>query len=84
MANPALSDTITQAIGDAWKTDLGQLRKLQPLADDRGLQDAFRRAKREAKSRFADWLKAISGETVDPGSIFDCQISASTNTNGNS
>jgi starch phosphorylase len=74
MANPALADMITEAIGDAWKTDLRQLRKLQPLADDRGLQDGFRQAKREAKSRFADSLKAISGETVDPDSIFDCQI----------
>jgi starch phosphorylase len=74
MANPALSDTITEAIGDTWKTNLGLLRKLQPLADDKGLQDAFRQAKRAAKSRFADWLKAISGETVDPDSIFDCQI----------
>src|SRR5512136_2477040 len=74
MANPALSDTITEAIGDSWKTDLGQLRKLQPLADDNAFQDGFRRAKRAAKSRFADWLKATSGETVDPDSIFDCQI----------
>jgi len=74
MANPALSDTISEAIGDAWKTDLGQLRKLQPLADDKRLQDGFRKAKREAKSRFVDWLKRISGETVDPDSIFDCQI----------
>ena len=57
-----------------WKTDLGQLRKLQPLADDNAFRDAFRRAKREAKSRFADWLKTTSGETVDPDSIFDCQI----------
>ncbi len=74
MANPALSDTITQAIGDGWKTDLGQLRKLKPLADDNAFHDAFLRAKREAKSRFADWLRRTSGETVDPGSIFDCQI----------
>ena len=74
MANPALADTITEAIGDGWRTDLGLLRKLQPLADDNAFRDAFRRAKREAKSRFADWLKAISGETVDPDSIFDCQI----------
>ena len=34
----------------------------------------FRKAKREAKSRFADWLKATSGVTVDPDSIFDCQV----------
>ncbi len=74
MANPALSDTITQAIGDGWKTDLGQLRKLKPLADDNAFRDAFLRAKRAAKLRFADWLRAISGETVDPDSIFDCQI----------
>jgi starch phosphorylase len=74
MANAALSDTITEAIGDGWRTDLGQLRELQPLADDRGLQDAFRSAKREAKSRFVDWLRRTTGETVDPNSIFDCQI----------
>ena len=74
MANPALSDTITQAIGDGWKTDLGQLRKLKPLADDNAFRDAFLKAKREAKSRFADWLRRTSGETVDPESIFDCQI----------
>ena len=67
MANPALSDTITEAIGDGWKTDLGQLRKLKPLADDKALRDAFRRAKREAKSRFADWLKADQRRDGGPG-----------------
>jgi len=73
-ANPALSRTITEAIGDAWITDLAQLRKLTPLAGDSGFREAFRRAKRDAKSQFAAWLKATSGTTVDPDSIFDCQI----------
>jgi len=50
------------------------LRKLQPLADDKGLQEEFRKAKRKAKLQFADWLKRTSGVTVDPDSIFDCQI----------
>ena len=31
--------------------------RLKPLADDAGFRDAFREAKREAKSRFADWLQ---------------------------
>ena len=66
--------TITEAIGDGWMTDLGQLSKLTPLADDAAFRDAFRKAKREAKARFADWLKATSGQTVDPDTIFDCQI----------
>jgi starch phosphorylase len=74
MSNPALADTITEAIDDGWRTDLGELRRLRPLAEDPVLQDAFRRAKRAAKSRFADWLKTISGETVDPDTIFDCQV----------
>jgi starch phosphorylase len=74
MANPALADTITDAIGDAWMTDLSQLNKLTPLADDRALRYAFLKAKHDAKSQFADWLKRTTGETVDPDSIFDCQI----------
>jgi glycogen phosphorylase len=74
MANPALARTITEAIGDGWMTDLSQLSKLKPLAGDKGLRDAFRKAKREAKSQFADWLKSTSGETVDPDCIFDSQI----------
>ena len=74
MSNPALSQTITEAIGDDWMTDLGQLSKLKPLADDKTLRDSFRIAKREAKVQFVDWLKLTSGESVDPDSIFDCQI----------
>jgi starch phosphorylase len=74
VANPALSDTITDAIGDAWLTDLSQLKKLTPLADDRAFRDAFLKAKRDAKSHFAEWLKRTTGEMVDPDSIFDCQI----------
>src|SRR5215475_6369477 len=54
LANPALARTITDAIGDGWITDLGELAKLKPLADDRGFRDAFRTAKRAAKSAFAE------------------------------
>jgi starch phosphorylase len=74
LANPALAHTITEAIGDGWITDLDQLSKLKPLADDKDLRLAFREAKREAKGQFATWLKATIGATVDPDTIFDCQI----------
>ena len=74
LANPALAGVITKAIGDGWMTALSQLSKLKPLADDRGLHDACRKAKREAKALFADWLKATSGQVVDPDTIFDCQV----------
>ncbi len=74
LANPALAQTITEAIGDGWITDLGHLNKLKPLAGDRGFRDAFRKAKREAKLQFAAWLKATSGQTVEPDTIYDCQV----------
>src|SRR5882762_5811264 len=74
LANPALARTITEAIGDGWVTDLGQLGRLKPLADDRGFRDAVRAAKRAAKSAFAAWLRSTSGQIVDPDTIFDCQV----------
>jgi starch phosphorylase len=74
LANPELAGTITEAIGDSWVTDLGQLSKLEPLADDKAFRGEVRKTKRDAKSYFADWLKASSGQTVDPDTIFDCQI----------
>src|SRR5512132_3242078 len=74
MSNPALSQAITDASGQGWVTDLSQLKKLKPLADDRALRQAFLKAKREAKLSFIDWLKQISGQTVDADTIFDCQI----------
>jgi starch phosphorylase len=74
LANPALAHTITDAIGDGWITDLSQLRKLKPLAEDGGFRNGFHKATRETKVRFANWLKSKSGETVDPDTIFDCQV----------
>lgn len=74
LANPALAGRITAAIGDGWITDLGQLEKLRPLAEDAGFRDAVRAAKREAKASFAHWLRAAEGISIDPDSIFDSQV----------
>src|SRR6202040_3171090 len=64
LANPALAETISQAIGNDWITDLNELRRLTPLAADRAFRGEFLRAKRAAKARFADWLKGTSGVVV--------------------
>jgi starch phosphorylase len=47
---------------------------LKPLAEDSGFRAAVRGAKREAKLRFANWLKSTVGIVVDPDSIFDSQV----------
>src|SRR5881409_4479904 len=74
LANPALARIVTEAIGDKWITDLSELAKLEPLADDRGFRGAFLGAKRAAKSTFAQWLRTTSEQTVDPDTIFDSQV----------
>jgi starch phosphorylase len=74
LSNSALSRSITEAIGDGWIKDLGQLRRLERFAADAAFSDSFLRAKRNAKSQFAGWLRSTSGEVVDPDSIFDCHI----------
>jgi starch phosphorylase len=74
LANPALARTITDAIGDGWITDLGELQKLKPLADDKRFRQEFRGAKLQAKAEFARWLKATTGLAVDPATMFDCQV----------
>ena len=74
LANPDLSALITEAIGAGWVTDLSQLRRLSPLADDTAFCRRFRSTKQAAKERFADWLATTSNQSVDANTIFDCQI----------
>jgi starch phosphorylase len=74
LANPALAGLITDAIGDRWITDLSQLRKIVPLADDAAFRERFRQAKQTGKTRFAQWLKTATGQIIDPATIFDSQV----------
>jgi starch phosphorylase len=74
LANPALSQVIAEAIGDGWITNLSQLSMLKPRAGDKALHKAFLKAKRDAKWQFADWFRWATGQTVDPDTIFDCQV----------
>src|SRR5208283_2275983 len=71
LANPPLASVITEAIGDGWITDLAQLEKLKPLADDSAFCTAVRQAKRDTKARFLRWLDMPG---IDPDTIFDTQI----------
>jgi starch phosphorylase len=74
LANPPLARVITEAIGDEWITDLDALQRLAPLADEEAFRTAVRDARREAKSRFANWLARTTGQLVDAETIFDTQI----------
>ncbi len=72
--NPLLADWITAHIGDGWITDLPQLAKLKPLADDEQALDEFMQIKYENKKRLAEYIRKHNGIEVDPRSIFDIQV----------
>jgi glycogen phosphorylase len=74
LANPDLSKLLTGVVGPEWVTNMALLRKIDVLADDKGFQDKFLAAKRAAKVRFVDWIKATAGITLDPDTMFDVQV----------
>jgi starch phosphorylase len=73
-SNPRLAELITRHIGDGWITDLDQLRRLEPLADDRAFRAEFRAVKRANKEALALMIAQRIGVDVDPASLFDVQV----------
>ena len=73
-ANPPLASLISEAIGDGWVTDLAQLKRLAPMADDPGFRAKFLATKRTAKVALADYLKSHHGWRPDPQRIFDIHV----------
>jgi starch phosphorylase len=74
LSNPGLSNLITDAIGDGWIRNLGQLSELEAFSKDKSFRQNFVRAKRNAKGEFCDWFRWSTGQILDPDSIFDCQV----------
>ena len=73
-ANPLLADWVTKRIGKDWITDLSQMRKLTPYADDELSVAEFMEIKQQNKIRLAEYIKKHNGIEVDVNSIFDVQV----------
>ena len=72
--NPLLADWVTYKIGDGWITDLAQISKLKPYAEDEKARKEFMDIKYQNKVRLAKYIKEHNGIDVDPRSIFDVQV----------
>lgn len=72
--NPDLSDLISSKIGDAWITNLDELKKLEKLADDAAFRKKFADIKLDNKKRLAEYINRTTSVEVDPHSMFDIQI----------
>ena len=72
--NPLLADWVTAHIGDGWITDLAQIGRLKPLAEDPKACEEFMEIKYHNKERLAKYILEHNGIEVDPSSIFDVQV----------
>ena len=72
--NPLLADWVTDHIGDGWITDLSQMAKLKPLADNKKARKEFMDIKYQNKVRLAQYILKHNGVEVDPNSVFDVQV----------
>ena len=73
-SNPGLTHLLEETIGDGFKTDASELKKLEKFVDDKTVQAAAAKVKRENKADFANYLQKATGQVIDPDSIFDCQV----------
>jgi starch phosphorylase len=74
LCNPGLSELITARIGDGWVTDLDQLNRLVPLAENAEFRRAWRAVKQDNKKALARTIHSLTGVTVDTEALFDCQV----------
>lgn len=74
LSNPGLSRLITEKIGDAWPTDLDELRRLEGFLRDPEFRQRWRDVKLNNKLRLSKIIKDRTGIVVDPNSMFDIQV----------
>ncbi len=73
-ANHGLANLLFKTIGGDWITNLNELKKLEPLANDNKFRGDFAAVKRANKDRLADFIKKNLDIAVNPDSLFDIQV----------
>ena len=74
IADEPLSNEIDRLIGNGWRTDIHELRRLLDYKDDRQVLSEFYNVKQEAKARLAVFIKESTGVEVSTEAIFDVQV----------
>ena len=72
--NPMLADQITEWIGDGYKKDATELKKLEKFVEDEQSLQNLLQIKKENKHQLAEYLKRTQGIELNENSVFDIQI----------
>lgn len=73
-ANRELAMLVRKTIGDGWITNLSELEKLLPYAEDDIFRRRFMEIKRANKAALAEYIKETKNIDINPDSIFDIQV----------
>lgn len=73
-SNPKLASLITELIGNGYRADASQLKKLEEYTNDSAVLDRLAKIKHDNKIQMAKYIKEKNGIIVDPNSIFDVQV----------
>ena len=73
-ANHGLAGLISETIGDGWITELTELEKLLPYAENENFRRRFMEIKKANKVALAKYIKETKGIDINPDSIFDIQV----------
>ncbi len=72
--NPELKALISATIGDDWITDLSQLEKLKPKANDAKFRKKWAELKKASKQNLIDYLNRDHDFDLDVNALFDVQV----------
>ena len=72
--NPNLARLISGKIGEGWITNLSELKKLAPYAEDAEFGTAWHEVKRANKLKLVESVEEHCGVKFDPDSMFDVQV----------
>lgn len=74
IANPFLSEIISDKIGDGWLKDLRKLKQLEKFVKNKTFRENFRNAKWLNKKILIEHIENENNVTINPDSMFDVHI----------
>jgi glycogen phosphorylase len=74
VSDPRLTRLLTEAVGPGWLTNLFELKRLIPLADDSHFREQWRAAQFAVKDDFCRYVEKQTGIAVPCGSLLDVMV----------
>jgi len=73
-SNPGLAALLDETIGQGYRKEPEQLAEFLKYKDDAAVLERLEKIKYDNKVRFANYVKNMSGQIIDPNSLFDVQV----------